>query len=144
MTSQPPDLLTPDLAEIRWKPSASILLVDDVPENRYIVRAFLSKTPVEIIEASNGEEALQEYEKKSFDLILLDMQMPILNGYETASEIRRREKTTGKTVPIVAFSASGMSQEVKKSLEAGCTSHLIKPFTKPDLFKAIVEYLSVK
>ncbi len=142
MTSLPPEPFTSDQPEIRWKPNASILLVDDVPENRYIVRAFLSKTPIEIIEACNGEEALLEIDKKNFDLILLDMQMPILDGFETAREIRKREKTSGKTLPIIAFSASGMSQEMKKSLEAGCTSHLIKPFKKADLISAIAKHLT--
>ncbi|MDP3630661.1 MAG: response regulator, partial [Actinomycetota bacterium] len=119
-----------------------VLLVEDSEDNRFLLLAHMSKTPHEMFVAENGEEALAAFEQASepFDLILMDMQMPIMDGYEATRRIRALEAVRGGHTPIVALTAYALKEEVKRSIDAGCDDHLTKPIKKQVLLEAVASY----
>lgn len=119
-----------------------VLLVEDSEDNRFLLLAHMSKTPHEMFVAENGEEALTAFEQASepFDLILMDMQMPIMDGYEATRRIRALEAERGGHTPIVALTAYALKEEVKRSIDAGCDDHLTKPIKKQVLLEAVASY----
>ncbi len=117
-----------------------ILLVDDSPDNRFLVKAFLRKEPCLIAEAENGSEALEKYLLMNWDIILMDMQMPVMDGYSATARIRELElEKELKHIPIVALTANTINTEIRKCLDAGCDVHLAKPVNKNALIKLIAE-----
>ena len=115
-----------------------ILLADDSPDNRLIVKAFLKKTAFEIDEAENGERVVEKVKSASYDLILMDIQMPILDGFAATRAIREWEASRGlHPVPIVALTASALDEDVQRAREAGCNIHVAKPIKKKTLLAAI-------
>jgi CheY-like chemotaxis protein len=91
--------------------------------------------------AENGEEAFENFMVEKYDLVLMDMQMPVMDGYEATRIIRRWEKDKNqKETPIIAFTAHALKEEVQVCLDAGCTGHLAKPVKKKDLIEAIRSY----
>jgi PAS domain S-box-containing protein len=115
-----------------------ILLVDDNDENRLVIRSFLRKYPWTIEEAKNGREALEFFSPQKYDVVLMDMQMPILDGYSATREIRKIEhETKSEPTPVLALTAYALTEEVDKSFEAGCNGHLSKPISKASLIEAI-------
>jgi len=130
----------PELPEAEVRP-LHILLVDDAEDNRLLVQAYLKKTPHKIEVAENGEIAVQKFIAGQYDLVLMDMQMPVKDGYTATRDIRRWEEETKATqTPIVALTAHALKEDKQKSLDAGCDSHLIKPIKKGDLLEAINQY----
>ncbi len=120
----------------------NILLVDDNDENRLVIRSFLKSLPWKIEEAKNGKDALDLYSPGKYDVILMDMQMPVLDGYSATREIRKQElEQKLSPTPIIALTAYALKEEVDKSLEAGCNGHQSKPVAKTSLIKAI-EYIT--
>jgi len=123
----------------RLKP-LRILLADDSPDNRLIVKAFLQSTPFIIDEAENGERVVAKVKVHKFDLILMDIQMPILDGFAATRQIREWEKSHGlRAVPIIALTASALDEDVQRSREAGCNLHVSKPIKKKTLMTAIAK-----
>jgi len=117
-----------------------ILLVDDSPDNRFLVKAFLRKEPCLIVEAENGSEALEKYLLKNWDVILMDMQMPVMDGYTATARIRELEREKGlRHIPVVALTAHTINTEVVRCLDAGCDVHLAKPVSKNALIKLIAK-----
>ena len=118
-----------------------ILLVDDYRHNRFIVEKYLRDTPLRIDTAENGAEAVEMFKAGEYDLVLMDMQMPIKDGYTATREIREfeHEKGMGKT-PVVAISAYALKGEIEKSLGAGCDEHLTKPLKKAKLMEMLSRY----
>jgi CheY-like chemotaxis protein/HPt (histidine-containing phosphotransfer) domain-containing protein len=115
-----------------------ILLVEDAAENRLLIRAFLNKTPYHIDVAENGEIAVQKFTSKAYGLVLMDMQMPVMDGYAATESIRNWEREKGLDVtPIIALSAYADEKDAQKSLDAGCSAHLTKPVRKTTLLEAI-------
>jgi hypothetical protein len=115
-----------------------ILLADDNEVNRILIRAFLQDQQVEITECGNGQEALELFDKNVYDLVLLDMQMPILDGYQTAKKMREWESNHQRTrTSIFALSGDSTADRVQKSLDAGCDNHLSKPIRKNLLIEAL-------
>ena len=113
---------------------AKILVVDDVQVNRIIIQEYLKNTNQVIIEAENGKMAVEMVKHEDFDIILMDMQMPIMDGYQATKEIRAWEKQTNHYhTPIIAVTAYAMKEEQQKSLDAGCDGHLSKPILKDNL-----------
>ena len=115
-----------------------ILLADDSPDNRLIVKAFLQKSPFQIDEAENGERVVAKVKSNRYDLILMDIQMPILDGFAATRAIREWERAQGLApVPIVALTASALDEDVQRAHEAGCNLHVSKPIKKKTLVAAI-------
>ena len=121
-----------------WDRPLNILLADDSPDNRLLIRTFFKRTPHRLDEAEDGEAALRKFGAGRYDLILMDVQMPVLDGLETTRRIRRIERESGADpVPIIALTASVLSENVRECLEAGADAHLGKPVSQKSLFVAI-------
>ena len=117
-----------------------ILLIEDNEENRMIVKAFLKKTDYIIKSANDGQIGLDMFIKNKYNLVLMDMQMPIMDGYSCTCEIRKWENENKKLeTPIIALTAYALKEEVKKCFDAGCNAYLGKPFKKTDLLKLIIK-----
>ncbi|MBF0422211.1 MAG: response regulator [Magnetococcales bacterium] len=115
-----------------------LLLVDDSEDNQIVTTALLKNANYRVRIVNNGEEALKEVHEHDFDLILMDMQMPVMDGYTATRLIRQWEKETGRLpVPIIALTAHAFEDEEKKSLSAGCNVHLTKPVRKDKLLGVI-------
>ena len=115
-----------------------ILVVDDSPDNRLIVKAFLQKTPFQIDEAENGERAVTKIKNKHYDLVLMDIQMPILDGFAATRAVREWESENAmRAVPIIALTASALDEDVVRARDAGCNLHVSKPLKKKTLLNAI-------
>jgi len=119
--------------------SKRILVVDDQPDNRQIIRDMLSPTDYEITEAENGELALAAIAKQRPDLILMDIQLPIMNGYTATSRIKSDPKL--RSIPIIAVTSYVLSGEEKKARAAGCDDCVPKPFSPRHLLPKIRHYL---
>ena len=118
-----------------------ILLVDDSEKNRNLVKFYLAKSNVEIKEASNGQEAFDKYAESDFDVVLMDMQMPIMDGYTATQEIRKLESEREKNeTPVIALTAFALKGEKEKSIDAGCNEHLAKPIKKAKLIESLSHY----
>ncbi|MEO5366917.1 MAG: response regulator [Magnetococcus sp. WYHC-3] len=118
--------------------SLRILLVDDTVDNRQLVRAFLKRTAWQIQEAEDGAQAVAMAAPGGFDLILMDVQMPVMDGYTATRTIREHERCSGRDpVFIIALTAHAMHGEERKALEAGCNIHLAKPVSKAVLLERI-------
>jgi CheY-like chemotaxis protein len=116
-----------------------VLLVEDNPDNRLLIQAFLQKTSVRLFTAENGAEALAILEERAFDLVLMDMQMPVMDGYTAVREIRAREqRLQGARAPIVALTASALPADVERTIAAGCDAHLAKPVSKKKLIEQLL------
>jgi CheY-like chemotaxis protein/signal transduction histidine kinase len=122
-----------------------ILLAEDSEDNRLLLRSFLKSRPYQIDIAENGEIAVEQFKKSTYDLVLMDIQMPVMDGYAATREIREweRQKAVKKT-PIIALTAYAFKEDRQKSLEAGCDGHLVKPIKKAVLLDAIADYTGGK
>jgi len=127
---------------IEGKEPQRILVADDQPENRLLLVEMLKRVGFVTREAANGEEAIRAFEEWQPHLILMDMRMPVLDGYEATREIKMR--SNGKSIPIVAVTASAFSNEKQKVWQAGADAYLRKPFKEEELFQAIQSHLGVE
>jgi CheY-like chemotaxis protein/HPt (histidine-containing phosphotransfer) domain-containing protein len=118
-----------------------ILVADDSPVNLLLIRAYLKDPSFEIHTAANGAEAVEKFQSEKFDLVLMDLQMPIMDGYTATERIRAWEAEQQRhPTPVLALTAHTFQEEKQKSFAAGCNAHLIKPIRKPDLLTAIQQY----
>ena len=117
-------------------PALRILLAEDHPVNQKLALRVL-ESGYSVGVASNGEEALAAFEPDAFDLVLMDVQMPIMDGFETAAAIRRLEQGTGRHVPILALTACAMKGDQEKCLAAGMDGYVSKPIRTAELLEAI-------
>jgi len=137
-TAQQPSGPAPATVDI---PALDILLVEDSSDNRLLIQSYLKKTPCRIQTAENGEIAVESFQTGSYDLILMDMQMPVMDGYTATRHIRQWERENHRRpIPIIALTANALHEEVNRSLEVGCNTHLTKPIKKVTLMEAIIEY----
>ncbi len=120
-----------------------ILLVEDNPINRRLAQHVLEKQGHRILAVDNGAAALEMLERRHFDLVLMDVQMPRMDGIETTAAIRNREKTTGEHIPIVALTAYAMVGDRERCLQAGMDGYLIKPIQPAMLLEAVERLQSV-
>jgi two-component system, cell cycle response regulator DivK len=116
------------------------ILVEDQPDNRQIIRDMLAPTDYEIIEVENGEQALAVVAKERPDLILMDIQLPILDGYEATRRIK--DDPALRSIPIIAVTSYALNGEEKKARAAGCDNYVPKPFSPRQLLAKIRQYLS--
>ena len=123
------------------EPDTRILMAEDNPENVILLRAYLDNRSLSLDFARNGAEALRKHQSGEYDLVLMDVQMPVMDGYTATREIRAWEKAQGRRrVPIVALTAHALSGASAESIEAGCDGHLTKPVERDDLIAAIVKF----
>ena len=118
---------------------AKILIADDERDIRDLVAFTLRFAGHEVVATSNGEEALQVAQSEIPDLILLDVRMPRLSGYDVCRKLKEIPGT--QAIPIVFLSAKGQEAEVNFGMEAGAVEYIIKPFSPDDLLKCIKEIL---
>jgi len=113
-----------------------VLVVEDDAQNSYLIGFILEKSGYEVVTAVDGEQALAEVEKVLPDLILMDMLLPKMNGYEATRRIKARPEA--KQIPIVALTAYSMKGDREKILESGCDGYISKPID-PETFVAEME-----
>jgi CheY-like chemotaxis protein len=116
---------------------ASILVVEDALDNQILIKRFLEKAGATVELAENGQDAIVKALAGHFDVILMDVQMPVLDGIEATKELRR----VGYARPILALTAHAMAEEIHRSKEAGCDQHLTKPVSRQTLIDAVRRYL---
>ena len=131
-TPQPADTL-PEQPARRLR----VLVAEDHPLNQRLFALILSERGHDHVVVSNGKEALQILEQQSFDVILMDVQMPEMDGYQTTAEIRRRELVTGTRTRIIAMTALELQQDRDLSLVAGMDDYIPKPIDRMDLLRRI-------
>jgi signal transduction histidine kinase/ActR/RegA family two-component response regulator len=119
-----------------------ILVAEDVEENRLIVQRYLEPTGADVEVALDGREAVERCDARHYDLVLMDIHMPLLDGCEATRRIRSRERETGRSrTPIVALTADALPEQRAACLTAGCDGHLGKPFTREDLYRLFRQLL---
>jgi two-component system cell cycle response regulator DivK len=119
--------------------SKCILVVEDQEDNRQILRDLLGATDYEMMEAENGQEALNAIEKKKPDLILMDIQLPVMDGYEATRRIKA--KPEWKSIPVIVVTSYALSGDAEKARAAGCDDYVTKPYSPRQLRAKIREYL---
>jgi len=112
-----------------------ILIIEDQEDNRAIMRDVLSTAGYALIEAVDGEEGVRLARSERPDLILMDIQLPLLDGYEATRQIRATEDL--KSVPIIAVTSYALSGDEAKTREAGCDSYVAKPFSPRELLAKV-------
>ena len=115
-----------------------VLLTEDSRDNRILIRAYLKKSGARVDEAENGLIAVEKAKTEKYDLVLMDIQMPVMDGLEAMRLIRQRERQDGlERTPIIALTASALENDVRRSLDAGADLHVSKPVKKATLLAAI-------
>ena len=120
--------------------SKCILVVEDQEDNRQILRDLLGNAGYELTEAENGEEAIAAVAKRRPDLILMDIQLPIIDGYETTRRIRTNPDL--KSVPIIAVTSYALAGDEDKARAAGCDGYVSKPYSPRELLAKVRTYLA--
>ncbi|MFA6411498.1 MAG: PAS domain S-box protein [Syntrophales bacterium] len=134
---------TPDSATPQDQRPLRILLVEDSEDNRFLMIAYFKHTPYEVDIAENGEIAVERFKARDYNLVLMDVQMPVMDGYTAARIIRAWEEEHGRRpTPIIALTAFALKEDVEKSIAAGCDTHLNKPIKKAKLLETITAYTS--
>jgi PAS domain S-box-containing protein len=119
-----------------------VLLVDDSLENRSLMVLLLARQPLVIDEANNGREALELFEQNEYALVLMDIQMPVMDGFTATRMMRRIEEHSGRSrTPVVALTAHAYEADIRRCKEAGCDDHIAKPFKKKGLLQCLAQYL---
>jgi PAS domain S-box-containing protein len=123
---------------------ARILVADDAPANRELVTAILSTLGLEVYTVQDGAEAVHALQGELYDLVLMDVHMPVMDGLAATREIRRMERTRGGRTPILALTANVQSEQVARCLEAGMDGHLAKPIQLTELVSALSSWLGAE
>ena len=133
----PKEGLSPDSPVRQSLRNKQVLLVEDNRFNRQIAKTFLAHAHVQVTEAEHGAEAVELAQRQHFDLILMDIQMPVMDGYAATALLRQQ---LGITTPIVALTANAINGEREKCLAAGMDGYLAKPFKEEQLLKTVGEW----
>ncbi|MEQ5807494.1 PAS domain S-box protein [Alteromonas sp. NFXS44] len=121
---------------------ASVLLVEDHPTNQFVATELLNAVGLEVVVAEDGVEAISKFQKKPFDIVLMDLQMPNMDGFTAARKIRNLP--VGKTIPIYAMSAAVMESDKEKVVSTGMDGHIAKPVVREDLYNLLERVLVKK
>ena len=120
-----------------------VLLAEDSDDNAFLLQVHLSKGPYRLERVANGVEAVERFQRDTFDLVLMDMQMPVMDGYEATRRLRRWEESQGrKPTPMVALTAHAFKEDRDRALAAGCNDYLTKPIRKARLLAAVARHTS--
>lgn len=124
------------------KNNDKILIAEDNQDNQILIKLYLNKEEYDFDLVENGKEAVDKYKEDNYSLVLMDIQMPKMDGYEATSIIRNWEKRKDKKeIPIVALTAYALDSDKEKMLSSGFNDHLGKPIKKDDLFEMIEKYI---
>ncbi|WP_321495172.1 cache domain-containing protein [uncultured Desulfobacter sp.] len=119
-----------------------VLIVEDNDLNQELVRELLTRNNISVETANNGQEALNILADQKFDGVLMDCQMPVMDGYEATRKIREQEKF--KELPIIAMTANAMVGDREKALAAGMNDHIAKPIAPDEMYKTMAKWISAK
>ena len=143
ITEEPPRQIEPSLEDYIEAAPLVILVVDDHPVNRKVVGLILNQLNIQLVMAKNGEEAVQAFYKQPFDAVLMDMQMPVMDGLAATRAIREIEQKAGQDrTPVIMFSANALTEHIEQSLACGADMHLAKPITAKGLLGALASVLN--
>ena len=127
------------------QPDYHILVVEDNLENRVLIRSLLKQVGFEVHEAVNGQEAVEQYKRRQPDFIWMDIQMPVMDGYEATKAIRSFERKKIKNkIPIVALTAHAFKNEQEIIMASGCDDLVRKPFQEAEIFNTMAKHIDVK
>lgn len=136
---------SPSLLEaIQDASSIHILLVEDDRINQFVAKMMLEELGCQVSIANHGQEAVEMYVRKNFNLVLMDLHMPILDGYAATHRVRQYEQHTQNRIPIISLTANALSSDLEKCLEVGMDDVLIKPITKAALARTLEKWLGMK
>ena len=118
-----------------------ILIAEDVAGNRFLLQAFLKDTPHRIVFAEDGAQAVEHFKQGPFDIVFMDVQMPVMDGLQAVAAIREFERQQGQArIPVVALTASAYAEDVQAAHRAGCDGHLAKPVSKATFLETIAQF----
>jgi signal transduction histidine kinase/CheY-like chemotaxis protein len=130
------------ISDVREQP-LRVLLADDHPANRKIIEIMLAATAMELVVVEDGAQALETFQREAFDLVLMDMQMPVMDGLTATAGIRAFEGRSGRAwTPILMLTANAMAEHVEAGRAAGADGHLTKPLTLAALFDGIARVMA--
>jgi CheY-like chemotaxis protein len=133
---------SPASQETAAMPALRVLVAEDNEDNQLIIELLLAKKGVDVTVVGNGKEALGQLDRKRFDLVLMDLEMPEMGGFEAVTALRERELGTGRRVPVIALSAHALVGYREKCLAAGMDDYLTKPIDPDILYATLDEYAS--
>ncbi|MCA9145964.1 MAG: response regulator [Planctomycetaceae bacterium] len=134
-------IVVPDTPAAQDVPPLRVLLVEDGLVNQRVAVGFLERAGHQVVLAENGEVAIRNWEKQTFDVILMDVQMPVMDGLAATTVIRQRESTLGKRTPIIAMTAAAMKGDKERCLAVGMDDYVSKPIAPAALFATIAKYV---
>lgn len=121
-----------------------VLCVDDYPLNLFLLNTILEKQGINVDNAKHGQEAIEKLELQDYDLVFMDIQMPVMDGIKATEHIRRLSHPQKSKIPIIALTANAIKGEEKKYLQAGMNDYLLKPFKALDVFLKIQQFVHIK
>jgi CheY-like chemotaxis protein len=125
--------------------SLRVLMAEDSPDNCMLIEAYFKGTNYTLDVVENGERAVERFTHGVYDVVLMDIHMPVMDGYTATRQIRAWEKANARNrTPVMALTASAQEEAVRESLAAGCDSHLAKPIRRTMLLQAIEEIIAQK
>ena len=133
---------TPPTASITTPQHSTILLVEDNPVNQLVAKGMLAKLGYQVLLATQGEEALARLASEAVDLVLMDCNMPVMDGYEATRRIR--QNAAWQHLPIIALTANAMADERERCRVAGMDDYLAKPFRMEQLAALLKQWLTIK
>jgi PAS domain S-box-containing protein len=128
----------PTPAARRTDRAMKILLAEDSPDNRMLIEAYVKNSPYTVDMAENGQIAVDKFTDGRYDLVLMDVHMPVMDGYTAVRKMREWERAQKlEPTPIIALTASALEEGIRESMEAGCTAHMSKPVKKSVLLEVL-------
>ncbi|WP_022663146.1 transporter substrate-binding domain-containing protein [Paucidesulfovibrio longus] len=124
-------------------PEGDVLFVEDTESNRTLIEAYLEPTALRLDMAGDGREALEKFSSRRYDLVLMDMQLPLMNGYDAVRAIRKMERDRGlPRTPVFALTAFALKGDAEKCIQAGCDMHIAKPVQREEFLRILLEQLT--
>ena len=120
---------------------AKVLVVEDNLSNQRIIGLYLNEVVASIDYASNGKEALENFENSKYDIVLMDLQMPVMDGFKASQKIREMETSFGIRTPIIAVTANTFANDLEKCKAVGIDGYISKPFMSDELVAEIKKHI---
>lgn len=120
-----------------------ILVAEDNYINQKLIRKLLNKKGYDTLIVDDGKKAVDLYDQNNYDVILMDIQMPVMDGYQATAYIREKEKLTGDHIPIIGITAFAMESDRQRCFRIGMDDYLSKPFNRDDFYDVIEKHLNL-